>query len=410
MPDPVSNTRIDNKLVDQKHSQNHGLSRSMVMLMAFTTGVVVASNYYAQPLLHSIADYFDLSYSSAGVIVTVAQLAYALGLVLLVPLGDLFEQRRLMVVMLLLSTSGLIISALSLNIWMLFIGTAITSFFSVVAQVIVPFGAALASPQQRGQVVGTIMSGLLLGILLARTVAGFLSEIGDWRSIYWFAAVVILLTTMLLYRTLPQRQQHAGLNYLQLLATIFRFFKTEKIFLWRSVMGGLIFACFGVLWTPLAFLLAEPPYGYSNSIIGLFGLAGVAGALAATSAGKMVDQGRSREATTLGCILLIASWIPVYFGAHSVMALVLGIIVLDLCVQLVHVVNQNIIYQINPEARNRLNAGYMLSYFIGGALGSLISAWMYQHYGWAGVSVMGFVLSSMALAVWLATQRYQQGV
>ena len=380
------------------------LSRGMVLLMAFTTGVVVASNYYAQPLLHSISASFDLSYASAGIIVTVAQLSYALGLVLLVPLGDLFEQRRLMVMLLLLSTCGLFVSALSQNFWMLLLGTSISSFFSVVAQVIVPFGAALASPSQRGQVVGTIMSGLLLGILLARTAAGVLSELGDWHTIYWCASVVVLITTAVLYRKLPRHHEHAGLSYFQLLASIFTFFKTEKVFLWRSVMGGLIFASFSVLWTPMAFLLAKPPFDFSDSIIGLLGLAGVAGALAATRAGKLVDQGKARQTTTFGCILLILSWIPLYFGAHSIVALIIGIVVLDLCVQLVHVVNQNIIYQVNPQARNRLNAGYMLSYFIGGAFGSLVSAWAFQHYAWAGVSAIGFILSSLVLVVWLATR------
>ena len=380
------------------------LSRGMVLLMAFTTGVVVASNYYAQPLLHSISASFDLSYASAGIIVTVAQLSYALGLVLLVPLGDLFEQRRLMVTLLLLSTCGLFVSALSQSFWMLLIGTSISSFFSVVAQVIVPFGAALASPSQPGQVVGTIMSGLLLGILLARTAAGMLSELGDWHTIYWCASVVVLITTALLYRKLPQHHQHAGLSYFQLLASFFTFFKSEKVFLWRSVMGGLIFASFSVLWTPMAFLLAKPPFDFSDFIIGLLGLAGVAGALAATRAGKLVDQGKARQTTTFGCILLILSWIPLYFGAHSIVALIIGVVVLDLCVQLVHVVNQNIIYQVNPQARNRLNAGYMLSYFIGGAFGSLVSAWAFQHYAWAGVSVIGFILSSLVLVVWLATR------
>lgn len=384
------------------------LSHGMVLLMAFATGIAVSGNYYAQPLLHSIADYFHLTYSSAGIIVTIAQLSYALGLVLLVPLGDMFEQRKLICSMLLLATAGLLLSAFSPNIWILFIGTSISGIFSVVAQVIVPFGAALAQPSQRGQVVGTIMSGLLLGILLARTIAGFLSDLGDWRTIYWCAAIVMLLTTCILYFRLPVHKQHAGLNYPQLLASIFTFFKTEKIFLWRSVIGGLIFACFSILWTPLAFLLASPPFHYSDFAIGLFGLAGVAGALAANKAGKMVDQGKSSPATTVGCALLIASWLPIYLGGNSVMALIVGIIVLDLCVQLVHVINQNVIYQIKPDARNRLNAGYMLSYFIGGALGSLGSAWIYQHEGWTGVSLAGAFMSVLALVVWLTTRHYQQ--
>ena len=384
------------------------LSRGMVLLMAFTTGVVVAGNYYAQPLLHSISASFDLSYASAGIIVTVAQLSYALGLVLLVPLGDLFEQRRLMVTLLLLSTSGLFISALSQNFWMLLLGTSISSFFSVVAQVIVPFGAALASPSQRGEVVGTIMSGLLLGILLARTVSGMLSDLGDWHTIYWCASIVVLITTAVLYRKLPRHNEHAGLCYFQLLASILTFFKTEKVFLWRSVMGGLVFSSFSVLWTPLAFLLAKPPFDFSDFMIGLFGLAGVAGALAANRAGKLVDQGKAKQTTTIGCVLLMLSWVPIYLGGHSVLALIIGIIVLDLCVQLIHVVNQNIIYQVNQQARNRLNAGYMLSYFIGGAFGSLVSAWAFQHYAWVGVSIVGFILSTLVLLVWLATRKYHQ--
>jgi len=188
------------------------LSRWQVLLMAFATGVAVASHYYAPPLLHTIAGQFGVSFARAGTVVTVAQLSYAAGLILLVPLGDLFERRRLIVVMSLLSAAGLVLSALSHQFVWLLVGTALTGLFSVVAQVLVPFAATLARPEERGQVVGTVMSGLLLGILLARTVAGALSSLGDWRTVYWIAAAALVLTTGMLYRHLPRFHQTAGLG------------------------------------------------------------------------------------------------------------------------------------------------------------------------------------------------------
>lgn len=229
------------------------LSRALILLMATATGLAVASNYYAQPLLHSIAEQFGLSTASAGSIVIAAQLSYGAGLLLLAPLGDLFEQRRLIVTMVLISTAGLVISACAPNLPWLIVGTALTGLFSVVAQILVPMAAALSAPDQRGRAVGTLMSGLLLGILLARTAAGFMAELGGWRSIYVLAAVLMAITAVALYRSLPQHHSHAGLKYPALIGSVFRLFAEEPVLRLRSLLGLLSFSLFALFWTPLAF-------------------------------------------------------------------------------------------------------------------------------------------------------------
>jgi predicted MFS family arabinose efflux permease len=368
--------------------------------MSVATGLAVASNYYAQPLLDTIARAFNLSASSAGFIVTAAQLGYAAGLLFLVPLGDMFERRMLIVSMTLLAAGGMLITASSQSLTMMIVGTALTGLFSVVAQILVPLAATLASPEKRGKVVGTIMSGLLLGILLARTVAGLLASLGGWRTVYWVASVLMVIMALALWRGLPKVKQENHLNYPQLLASVFSLFTQDKLLRTRALLGCFTFANFSILWTSMAFLLAAPPFNYSEGVIGLFGLAGAAGALGARPAGGLADKGKSHLTTSAGLVLLLLSWAAIWYGHISVLALIVGILVLDLTVQGVHITNQTVIYRVKPEARNRLTAGYMTSYFIGGAAGSLISASAWQHAGWSGVCAIGAIVATLNLLVW----------
>ncbi|AMX08583.1 transporter [Enterobacter asburiae] len=368
--------------------------------MSVATGLAVASNYYAQPLLDTIARAFNLSASSAGFIVTAAQLGYAAGLLFLVPLGDMFERRMLIVSMTLLAAGGMLITASSQSLTMMIVGTALTGLFSVVAQILVPLAATLASPEKRGKVVGTIMSGLLLGILLARTVAGLLASLGGWRTVYWVASVLMVIMALALWRGLPKVKQENHLNYPQLLASVFSLFTQDKLLRTRALLGCFTFANFSILWTSMAFLLAAPPFNYSEGVIGLFGLAGAAGALGARPAGGLADKGKSHLTTSAGLVLLLLSWAAIWYGHISVLALIVGILVLDLTVQGVHITNQTVIYRVKPEARNRLTAGYMTSYFIGGAAGSLISASAWQHAGWSGVCAIGAIVATLNLVVW----------
>ncbi|HEO9970765.1 TPA: MFS transporter [Enterobacter hormaechei subsp. xiangfangensis] len=387
-----------------------GLSPALILLMSVATGLAVASNYYAQPLLDTIARAFDLSASSAGFIVTAAQLGYAAGLLFLVPLGDMFERRMLIVSMTLLAAGGMLITASSQSLTMMIIGTALTGLFSVVAQILVPLAATLASPEKRGKVVGTIMSGLLLGILLARTVAGLLASLGGWRTVYWVASVLMLIMALALWRGLPKVKQEDHLNYPQLLASVFSLFTRDKLLRTRAILGCLTFANFSILWTSMAFLLAAPPFNYSEGVIGLFGLAGAAGALGARPAGGLADKGKSHMTTSAGLVLLLLSWAAIWYGHVSVLALIVGILVLDLTVQGVHITNQTVIYRVKPDARNRLTAGYMTSYFIGGAAGSLISASAWQHAGWTGVCAIGAIVSAINLLVWWRGYHRQEAI
>ncbi|WP_395823270.1 MFS transporter [Collimonas sp.] len=291
------------------NTQTSKLSASLVIVMSIATGVAVASNYYAQPLLHTIASRFGISNGSAGLIVTVAQLGYALGLVLLVPLADMVERKRLIVVMTLLSACGLLITASAQSMLFVLIGTALTGLFSVVSQVLVPFAATLAAPQERGKVVGHVMNGLLLGILLARTVAGYLSALGGWQTVYWFGAALMILNAIALGRALPRHHQVQHLNYPRLLASILTLFVREPVLRTRALLGALIFAVFSVLWTSISFLLAATPFNYSDGTIGLFGLVGAAGALAASHAGRLADRGKAGLSTTIGLALLLLAWL-----------------------------------------------------------------------------------------------------
>lgn len=387
-----------------------GLSPSLILLMSIATGLAVASNYYAQPLLDTIARNFSLSASTAGFIVTAAQLGYAAGLLFLVPLGDMFERRMLIVSMTLLAAGGMLITASSQSLGMLILGTALTGLFSVVAQILVPLAATLATPDKRGKVVGTIMSGLLLGILLARTVAGLLANLGGWRTVFWVASILMALMAIALWRGLPKMKSDTQLNYPQLLGSVFSLFIHDKLLRTRAMLGCLTFANFSILWTSMAFLLAAPPFNYSEGMIGLFGLAGAAGALGARPAGGFADKGKSHLTTTVGLLLLLLSWLAIWLGHTSVPMLIIGILILDLTVQGVHITNQTVIYRIHPDARNRLTAGYMTSYFIGGAAGSLISASAWQHAGWAGVCLAGTTVAVLNLLIWWRGFHRQEAV
>ena len=385
--------------MDSKQSQD--LSNWLVFLMAFAIGVTIASNYYAQPLLHSITHDLNIAVEHAGSIIMAAQFSYAVGLLFITPLGDKFERKHLIIILMVLSTCGLIVSALSKNLWMLIIGTSMTGLFSTVAQVLIPFAATLAKPEHRGKIVGTLMSGMLLGILLGRAFAGAISTIADWHYVYWIATGIMVIVTLLLWSSLPTYRNTININYFQLLWSISSLYKQEPILRIRSLLAVISFALFSLLWTPLAFLLSNDPYHYSDFIIGLFGIAGAAGALGSPIVGRLSDKGKGWLATTIGLCLLLLSWLPLSFAQYSIIALILGVVILDFSVQVTHVSNMSAIYQIRPEARSRMNTGYMVCYFIGGMLGSVGSTYLFSHYGWIAIVVSGTILGLMGIICWL---------
>ncbi|OCF93536.1 transporter [Gilliamella sp. wkB7] len=381
--------------------QSQGLSSWLVFLMAFAIGVTIASNYYAQPLLHSITHDLNIAVEHAGSIIMAAQFSYAVGLLFITPLGDKFERKHLIIILMVLSTCGLIVSTLSKNLWMLIIGTSMTGLFSTVAQVLIPFAATLSKPEHRGKIVGILMSGMLLGILLGRTFAGAISTIADWHYVYWIATSIMGIVTLLLWISLPTYRNTININYFQLLWSIGSLYKQEPILRIRSLLAVISFALFSLLWTPLAFLLSNDPYHYSDFIIGLFGIAGAAGALGSPIVGKLSDKGKGWLATTIGLGLLLLSWLPLSLAQYSIIALILGVVILDFSVQVTHVSNMSAIYQIRPEARSRVNTGYMVCYFIGGMLGSVGSTYLFSHYGWIAIVVSGTILGLIGIICWL---------
>lgn len=381
------------------------LSPVLIRILSLATGLAVAGNYYAQALLPTIAQDLGLSPSGAGLIVTTAQVSYGIGLFFLVPLGDRIEVRRLITLLACLTAAGLALAGLSRHLTPLLVGTALAGLCSVMAQVILPFAANLADPARRGKVIGQIMGGLLLGILLARSVAGVLSTLGGWRLVYGCATVAMLAMALILHRVLPAQRPVSPPSYRAILVSLGELLREEPELRQRAALGACSFAVFSVLWTTLAFLLAAPPLSLEDSAIGLFGLAGAAGVLAANWVGRLADRGQGALATSLGWGVLLLAWIPLALGQHSLAAILVGVLLLDFGTGAVHVSNQNRIYRLRPEARNRITAIYMTAYFSGGAAGSLLAANVYAHGGWSAVIWSGLGISLLGTALWAAHGR-----
>lgn len=373
-----------------------GLSRGLILLFAVACGLSVANLYYAQTVLGSIGKSFHSGSATVGLTVTLAQVGYALGLALLVPVGDIVARRKLVPAVLLLCAVGLVASALAPNVGVLVAVAALVGLGSVAAQLLVPMAASLSLDHERGRVVGTVMSGLLMGILLARTISGIIAELSSWRVVYVAAAIMIVALSLLLWRLLPSETERPRVTYGTLLRSTVHFFLTEPFLRVRSLFGALAFCVFSIFWTTMAFLLSGAPYHYNDLTIGLFGLVGAAGALCANFAGRWADRRWTKQTTLVFSALLPLSFIPLWVGRHNLGMLIVGIILLDIGVQGLQVTNQSLIYRLAPHARSRINSVYMVSYFVGGALGSYVGSLVYEHSHWAGVSILGAAVGAVA--------------
>jgi predicted MFS family arabinose efflux permease len=386
-----------------------GISRPMVMLLAFVCGAAVANLYYAQPLLHTIAHAFGVSSGAAGLLVTVTQAGYVVGLALLVPLGDLRERRRLIAATLVITAATLGLAAAAPSFAIFAVALGVIGVTAVVAQIVVPMSSLLAAEHERGSVVGTVMSGLLIGILVARTISGVLAQLLGWRAVFVIAAAAMLLLAAVLRCALPRVPATERLSYPRLLQSILTLVRDEPLLRQRMALGAIAFGCFSVLWTSVAFLLAGAPYHYGNAAIGLFGLAGLAGALAAPVAGRLSDRGHGRVAMTGSIFVLLLSWLLLAFGQRSVVALVAGIAILDLAVQAIHISNQSAIYSLHGKARSRLTTAYMVAYFLGGVALSAATSALYAGGGWAAVCALGVGTSAVGLVAWLVSEYAMTG-
>jgi predicted MFS family arabinose efflux permease len=380
------------------------LKPATIAVCAIGCGLSVANIYYAQPLLDAMARDFGIAPAAVGLVVTLTQLGYALGLILVVPLGDLIDPRALAVTQSASSAVALAIVATSRTATVMFTAMVVVGLLAVVVQVLVAYAAALANPNRRGQVIGTVTGGVVIGILSARIAAGVLSDLGGWRAVYLTSAGLSAVLAVALARVLPGRRSVPGAGgYLATVGSIPQLFLRDPVLRLRGLLALLIFATFSTFWTALVLPLSAAPFHFSHTQIGLFGLVGVAGALAAANAGGLADRGLGHRTTGLGLALLLVAWAPIALLPVSISAVIGGVLVLDLAVQAVHVTNQSVIVARHPQARSRLVGGYMAFYSVGSGIGGLAGTTAFALAGWIGVCTIGAFFSAIALCVWHCT-------
>ncbi|WP_409309775.1 MFS transporter [Pseudomonas putida] len=382
------------------------LTRWITLLLATTSAMAVATVYFAQPLLESMAAELGVAQQQIGWVVGATQAGYALGLLLIVPLGDLVDRKRLLLGQLLFAALALVGVGMAPYWAILLLALAITGLMAVMVQVMVAHAASLASPGQQGQAVGTVTSGVVLGILLARLASGGLADLAGWRSVYLASAGLLMLLALVLWRSLPGGQP-MGIRpgYRALIVAQFSLYRHDRLLRQRGVFGVLIFAAFSVLWSAMVMPLSAAPLTLSHTEIGLFGLAGVAGTLAASHAGRLADLGRGERTTGVSLALLTLSWLPTAFVEHSLLAFVLGVLMLDFAVQAVHVTNQSLLLAGRGAMASRLIGAYMCCYSLGSGLGAVLASWVFAHWGWVAVCGLGMGISAAALCYWLWLQR-----
>lgn len=381
------------------------MTPGLTLLFAVASGAAVGNLYWAQPLLDAIAHDFDAAPAEAGWLVTATQLGYAVGILLIVPLGDVLDRRRLIAVMMLASVVVLLACALAPSFGFLLVALCLLGVTTIAGQILTPLAGDLAEDRQRGRVLGTVVAGILTGILASRTISGLVATLGGWRAVYAAAAVVVVVLGVLLWRTLPPLERKAQVPYPRLIASVGAVIVKERAVRWTLALSTTGFAAFTLFWTSLTFLLAGPPFHYPVSAIGLFGLVGIAGAVTAQRAGRLHDRGLSLPATGIAWVLVLASFVLAAFAGASVWLVVAVVFLLDVAIQGQNVLNQTRLLSLSHEARSRLNTAYVTSNFIGGAIGSGVAALLWAAGGWTAIAVAGIAMSGWGLGVWALGRR-----
>ena len=353
-----------------------------IILMAFCTGLIVANIYYCQPLVILVAKDFGLTESHAGKISYLTQAGYAIGLFLLVPLGDMFERKRQILIITGLAVAALLVAGFAHSFLVLEIACVLIGASSIIPQLILPMAANLTTDENRGQTIGVIMSGLLIGILASRALSGTIGFIWGWRSVYFMAAGICLMLMLLMAKRFPQSIPSFKGTYKELMASMWGYVKTQPVLREASLINFFAFAVLSAFWTTMVLYLASPPYSFQTLQIGLFGIAGAAGALAAPLVGKLSGRGNPRRNVLIGLILQFLSIAIFYFTGSFLVMFILGIVVIDIGQQAIHVTNQTRIYAILPEARNRLNTVFMSVSFVGAACGSALGLFLWEKGQW----------------------------
>jgi len=366
--------------------------------MTVATGLIVANLYYNQPLLDSMARTFHVSRAKVGEVSSLTQMGYAAGMFFLAPLADMVKRKRLMMLVFVFIVLSLLATAASTSINLLVLSSFVLGIASLIPQILVPMAAHLANPAERGKKIGVIMSGLLIGILLSRTFSGLIGEYLGWRAVFYAASGIMIITWAMLWLFLPEVEPDYKGSYGSLMASLIDLIKHEPRLRVAALRGALCFACFSAFWSTIAFLLKEN-FNKGSDVTGYLGLAGAFGALAAGAMGRLSDKMDAYKLSGFTILLIILSFVIFYFSAHNFVGILIAVIIMDTGVQATHISNQSIIFSLKAEARNRINTIYMVTYFMGGTLGTLLATQLWKNYQWTGVCLIGASLSLLTLVI-----------
>ncbi|OON80630.1 MFS transporter [Streptomyces tsukubensis] len=397
------------RATSESNARQKALPGWLVALLATSCGLTVANLYYAQPLLEMLRRTFQLQDSTAGLLITLTQLGYAAGMVFLVPLGDRVENSRLVSVLLTVTALAMAVGGLAPTFTVLLIAALVAGATSVVAQVLVPYAADLAPDHLRGAVVGKVMSGLLAGILLSRTVGSLLADVAGWRTVYLVSAALMAILALVLRRALPRRAPTSTDSYTALLRSTARLIRVHPRLRRRSVYHACMFAAFSAFWTTISYVLTAAPYDYSQLQVGLFAFVGAAGALVAPLAGRLADRGLAHRLTPVTCLVASATLVWAGLAAHQILVLAAAAVLLDCAVQCSLIFGQHTIYQLDADARARITSVYIATFFIGGAIGSQLGTFVHHWADWRAVTLTAAAFPLIAALAWTTDRSHTSG-
>ena len=384
------------------------LTRTLLVTMAVACGLGIANLYYNQPLLPQIARTFHATVRQVGALPMLAQVGFGIGVFFIAPLGDLLERRRLILRMLALVTISLAVATFAPNLTILAIASFAIGITSVISTLVLPFAVSLSNPEERGKTVGTIASALLIGVLLSRTLSGFIGQMWGWRAMYGMAGGLMVALVVLMRALLPRSQSNVTMPYRRLLGSMFHLFRQESVLREATFNGALCYGALSVFWATLVFYVESPVYGYGSAVAGLFGLVAALGALAAPLIGRLTDQRSPRLIVGWAVSLMLVGFLELWCLGGHLWGLILGVILLDLAAQCATISNQASVYSLNPEAQSRMYTVYRATYSMGGSLGAFLGVYAWSLFQWYGVCAVGSALLGLALLLHYRAQRTQK--
>ncbi|MEY8707590.1 MFS transporter [Bacteroides faecichinchillae] len=389
----------------QPLKENGGLPASILWTLAIVAGISVANLYYNQPLLNMIRQELGVSEFKTNLIAMVTQIGYAIGLLFIIPLADLYQRKKIILTNFAILILSLLSIAFGKNIHLILIASFFTGICSVIPQIFIPIASQFSRPENKGRNVGIVVSGLLTGILASRVISGFIGELFGWREMYHIAAGMMLVCAIIVLKILPDIQPNFKGKYSDLMKSLFSLLKEYPQLSIYSIRAALNFGSFLAMWSCLAFKMGRAPFYANSNTIGLLGLCGIAGALTASFVGKYVKRVGVRRFNFIGCGLILFSWLLFFIGENSYIGIIAGIIIIDIGMQCIQLSNQTSIFELNPRASNRINTIFMTTYFIGGATGTFLAGTFWQLHGWHGVIGIGAFLTCISLLITIVSKK-----